>query len=317
MCLQYRFDLDNLDRITYLQPKKIITLVQASYHLVFFLHLKNMDCPIEYTRYEEPAPSAFLDIPFYIDFDSIIGKSTYCFENIDSLNVFRQHKDSKSKDSFNFEYIKIVNNKVSGLPLYECKFKKDKSYLLNDSQKNFVIKKYVALSPLQNPKDNYEYLGFNDKLKLSIFRYEYAVIKNKGSPFSIENKRIYSNNLSDGSTMNMKFNSNFNSDKNVEVSIGSENMTWKHGKNKNESILFKNIENRIALVDTTVNLNYDKEILGLLKLTDFDNTSNQDKHSNHGVMNFENEKIIISCFILLLQKRYDVSSRVGTVKGLH
>lgn len=277
-----------------------------------------MDCPIEYTRYEEPAPSAFLDIPFYIDFDSIISRSTFCFENKDSLNIFRRNKDSANKSNFNFEYLKIINGRVAGLPLYECKFKKDKSYLLNDSQKNLIIVKYVALSPLENPKDNYEYLGFNNKLNLSIFKYEYTSVKNKGSPLSIENKRVYTNNMEDGSTMSMKFNSNFNSDKNVEVSIGSEIMTWKHNKkNKNECILVKNDNDQIGLVDTTVNLSFDQEVLGLLKLNDFDNASSYDKHNQHGVMNFENEKIIISCFILLLQKRYDVSSKVGTVKGLH
>ena len=143
-------------------------------------------------------------------------------------------------------------------------------------------------------------------------------MKNRGSPFSIENKRVYTNNLEDGSTMCMKFNSNFNSDKNVEVSIDSEIMTWKHNKkNKNECILVNIKNEEVGTVDTTVNLSFDPEVLGLLKLNDFNNESSYDKHSQHGMINFENEKIIIPCFILLLQKRYDVSSRVGTVKGLH
>lgn len=276
-----------------------------------------MDCPIEYTRYEEPAPTPFLNIPFYMDFDSIISKSTYCFENTDSLNLFREHKNSGEKQKFNFDYLRLINNKIHGLPLYECKFKKDKSYLLNDSQKNLKIVKYVALGPSQDPKDGYEYLGFNEELNVMIFRYEYTSIKNKCSPFNMESKRVYSNALSDGSSMSMVFNS-CDKGKNVELKVGKENMIWKHGKhNKNECVLLSNEEKEVGIVDTTVNLKLDREILGILKINDFYKLSDHDKSNQHGLCNLENERIIISSFILLLQKRYDVSSKVGTIKGLN
>lgn len=276
-----------------------------------------MGCPIEYTRYEEPAPSSFLNIPFYMDFDSIISKSTYCFENMDSLNLFREHKNSDEKQNFNFDYLRLVNNKIFGLPLYECKFKKDKSYLLNDSQKNLKIMKYVALNPSQNPKEDYEYLGFNETLNVMIFRYNYTSIKNKCFPFSMESKRVYSNTLSDGSTMNMVINSS-NKDKNVELKVGEDTMIWKHDKhNKNECVLLSNEQKQVGIVDTSINLRVDREILGLLKISDFYKFSDHDMSNQHGLCNLENEKVIISSFILLLQKRYDVSSKIGTIKGLN
>lgn len=276
-----------------------------------------MDCPIEYTRYEEPAPTPFLNIPFYMDLDSIISKSTYCFENMESLNLFRKHKNSGKRQKFNFDYLRLVNNKIHGLPLYECKFKKDKSYLLNDSQKNLKIVKYIALGPSQDPREDYEYLGFNERLNVMIFRYNYTSIINKCPPFSIESQRVYSNNLSDGSLMSMVFNTS-DKGKSIEVNVGKENMIWKHDKyNKNECILLSKEGNEAGFVDTTVNLKVDKEILGILKINDFYNFSDQDMLNQHGLCNLENEKVIISCFILLLQKRYDVSSKVGTIKGLN
>lgn len=291
----------------------------------------------------DTAPNSFLDIPFYADFNEIISDSTYCFDSLESMEIFKKNgrrlSDRKALE-------KSYDGQLKGIPLFQCKLKTDKSYLLNDFQKNLVVYKYIVI-PNDNPELEdyrqakylqnkiYKFVCENKYHNVSIFKVLFASIKNEGKYLSSGNQRLFKIKFKDDS-IKMGFEDKYNIGKKVKIDYKIvENLNWQlknmietdidgvTSVKKNYQLIAGagNNETVICELEDNKRQNSKNGNQGTLKLSNFDHTNPFDcekekeynSHDNDFLCDF-NEKIIAMVYVLLSHKRYKVENHINEIQ---
>lgn len=289
------------------------------------------------------APNSFLDIPFYANFNELISDSTYCFNSLESMEIFKKNGNRLS-DRKALE--RSYDGQLKGIPLFQCKLKKDKSYLLNDFQKNLVMYKYIVI-PNDNPEleeyrqakylhhNIYKFVCENKYHNVSIFKVQFANIKNEGKYLSSGNKRIFKIKFKDDA-IKMSFKEKYNVGTKVKIDYENvDNLNWQLKKQIETTIDGANSAKKnyklIAGAGTTESVicelednkkqNLKNGYQGTLKLSNFDHTNPFDcekekqfnSHDNDFLCDF-NEKLIAMAYVLLSHKRYKVENHINEIQ---
>ncbi|XBW36724.1 hypothetical protein QEN19_002301 [Hanseniaspora menglaensis] len=286
------------------------------------------------------APNDFVDIQFYADSDSILRDSTYCFDSVESMEIFK--KNGNKLDSFN-SLKQTSDGQFRGLPLFECRLKTDKSYILNNSQKNLEIYKFIVV-----PGDNvhskeifeekylnnriFEFVCHNHHHNISIYKIEFSSIRNEGKFLKSKKTRTYTMKFRDDSLKMTLEGDNRNEqvvslqhklfDNHSWVLDNERGDVFKHGYFiKDIYSLFAQNGSVICQLDSTRRSNAKKEFrdnqyMGTLMLSNFDlynpydsNEKYLHKYHQNEFLSGINEKLIAMAYVLISQNRYTSNNR--------
>ncbi|KAL6928570.1 hypothetical protein ACO0SA_001898 [Hanseniaspora valbyensis] len=279
-----------------------------------------------------------IDIPFYTDYDSLISDSTYCFDSVESMELFKKSENNLSNQN---SLQRMPDGQFKGVPMFQCMLKKDKSYLLNDSQKNLVIYKYIVIPTDNEEACNYyksqflqdrevKFVSENKFHNVAIFKIEFAKIKNEGKYLSANKKRVYTLKFKDDilkmtlecgddnqlknakidcknlDTLNWDLTDKKNSQKNVyklisQIDDNNKDLIGVFDSNKNNKIV-----NNFSLVE--------KDYLGNLRMpnVDYEKKNKMEFHDNE-MLSELNEKIVAMTYVLITYKRYRTQYNISNI----
>ncbi|KAL6926862.1 hypothetical protein ACO0SA_003943 [Hanseniaspora valbyensis] len=281
-----------------------------------------------------------IKIPFYTELKSMFNKRFYAFSSKESLKLFIKSQNRMDKPS---SIQRLDNSQYIGIPLFECRMKKDASYIFTKKRNNLIIYKYIVLPSDENDTQRkhlmseylenkeYEFVCNNEEHNISIYKVVYSEVDNKSGMLSMETARTYTLKFRNDPVV-MSF---LTYDDYVKVKSSLfPNSKWIYNDNLGDvkvDDFFMEDNFKLMLEDKSIACEFDNkhrsnkwvthtldEYMGLLKIADNTNPpafplNEKVQYHDNSLLSEFSEKAICMTFILIVRQKY--RSRAMIVNG--